>query len=129
MPTLIKLLLIRMVANNLFGFCNRRKINLSVGWLLSRSVSRSAGCKEKKAVSAPETNPEEIKRKTSNNNEKMSPVEIPTKNCSANKLRMLGKGSKSEISTKVYLVQMLAAKLTEKLIAYQILLKWKVVCR
>ena len=128
-PTLIKLLLIRMVANNFFGLFSKRKINWSFDWLLSRSFSISAGFNEKNAVSDPEINPDKINSKIKKTIEIISAVVIPIKNCSANNNRMLGKGSKSEVSTKVILIQLLAAKLKRKTKVKQQLLKWQIIRR
>lgn len=73
MPTLIKLLATTILASKRLGISNSRMTVLLFLLLELRNDSSSAGVREKKAVSAPET----IALDTSNNNT----ANIPNKTC------------------------------------------------
>lgn len=78
MPTLIRLLAMRMVASNRLGlFLNESNI-LSLLFLLFRRMAKSGGLSEKNAVSDPETSPEEIMSKI--NTSKLGKTLIGTSN-------------------------------------------------
>lgn len=65
MPTLIRLLAMRIVASKRLGLFLKESNILSLLFLLLRKMAKSGGLSEKNAVSDPETSPEEIISKTS----------------------------------------------------------------
>ena len=75
MVTLTKLLVIRMVANNLSLSPSRRAIRWSAGFFFSSMMLRSAGDSEKNAISEAEAKAEKSNRKAATTMATMAAVD------------------------------------------------------
>ena len=94
----MRLLAIRMVASNSLGLLLKEMSILSLLFLLFRSTSKSGGFSEKKAVSDPETNPEERISKSKTMNPGNTPKGISIKNILPIRLNICRVESKSAFS-------------------------------